>query len=159
ASTLETLSHGNRDGWAASMFTRDRAWHSQQYVGSSAAHELLTSTKVDAFAVIAQTHMRTLGEATRTRTPPFRRGRWVFAHGGAIDDLLFIKSRTSPERRERAGEAGGEMLFSFLLTRLDERDLTERHAPEQVDAAVIAATKELHGSVIGSSSFLLADGD
>src|SRR5262249_23163798 len=118
ASTLETLSHGNRDGWAASMFTRDRAWHSQQYVGSSAAHELLTSTKVDAFAVIAQTHMRTLGEATRTRTPPFRRGRWVFAHGGAIDDLLFIKSRTSPERREQAGEAGGEMLFSFLLTRL-----------------------------------------
>jgi hypothetical protein len=50
-------------------------------------------------------------------------------------------------------------LFAFLLTRLDERDLTERHAPDQLDEAVLGAVSELTRDLIGSTSFVLSDGE
>lgn len=87
----------------------------------------------------------------------FRVGRWLFAHDGTVDDLAFVRSRTSPTRlRACASDTTTEILFAFLLTRLDERGCTDELAGDTTDATVAAAACELARA--GSLSFVLTDG-
>jgi predicted glutamine amidotransferase len=93
-------------------------------------------------------------------TQPLRRGRWVFAHDGRIEDHAFLRERTSPSRRrECAGETDGEQLFAFLLSALDTNGLADGSATERTDAAVAAAVDAAIGSAIGSLTFVLSDGE
>jgi predicted glutamine amidotransferase len=156
---LARLSRAQLDGWGVSVFARDRTWSSQRFVGSAAGHGVFTSMTSDIIALVAQGQMRSVGDAALSRTPPFRRGRWVFAHTGAIEDVGFLRSRTSQERQRQCGALASEMLFAFLLSRLDASDLTERHAPELVDSAMASASRELGQGLLGSSTFVLSDGD
>jgi glutamine phosphoribosylpyrophosphate amidotransferase len=147
------------DAWGVAAYAVDRTWNSQRFVGSAAGHGVLASANASLIGLVAQGHMRTVGEAALARTPPFRRGRWVFAHTGPLEDIELVRSRASAERRRQCGSVDSELLFAFILTRLDERDLTERHAPDQLDKAMLESCAELNRDFIGSSSFVLSDGE
>ena len=58
-----------------------------------------------------------------SRTPiPFDKSGWVFAHNGTIEDLGWLSGELSPERlAARREQTDSEVLFAFLLTRLDEK--------------------------------------
>ncbi|HVH47065.1 MAG TPA: class II glutamine amidotransferase [Labilithrix sp.] len=101
--------------------------------------------------------MRTRRESVPpARASLCRRGRWVFAHDGTVEDRAYLLSRTSAFRA-CPGEPEADLLLAFLLTRLDESDLAESEASNAVDDVVRAAASEIVRR-IGSFSFLLCDG-
>jgi glutamine amidotransferase class II-like protein len=89
---------------------------------------------------------------------PFRRGPWVFAHEGKVDDPSRIRSELSPASIQQcADKPDGELLFAYVLGRLDERGLTEGAATEATDRLVAAAAVTL-ARRLGTLSFVLCDG-
>jgi hypothetical protein len=83
---------------------------------------------------------------------PLRRGRWVFAHDGTVDDRDYLRERVPPDRLPQwEGYADRELLFAFVLARLDR-------ARANIDAAVASMMTELLERRVLTSTFLLSDG-
>lgn len=141
------------DGWGAAVRETGGVW---------ALLEAEASERDRAFALVDRAPQGdTLIALARQRAAhgidaqPLRSGRWVFAHDGIVDDMSFLRDRTAPQRRSTREPSGGEQLFAFLLTRIDEAS----SSPDGVDAALVAATSELASRPMGSLTFLLSDGD
>lgn len=92
------------------------------------------------------------------QTPLCRRGRWVFAYDGTIEDPGYLRDHTSAERRASHDDSDGQRLLAFLLTRLDAAGVTDAPADDTTDAVVAVAAAEVAGR-IGSLSFVASDGE
>jgi glutamine phosphoribosylpyrophosphate amidotransferase len=93
--------------------------------------------------LVAHVRARTVGTVSAANTHPFQRDDWVFAHNGTVNDL-HLRSRTSLVRqREVEGETDSELLFAYLLTKLDECGLTRSSASFAIDETLARAVSEL----------------
>ena len=102
--------------------------------------------------LVAHVRQRTIGAVTVANTHPFKNGAWIFAHNGTISDVSFLYRNSSAVRLAQVvGDTDSELLFAFLLTRLDGG------MPQ--DRALLRAVTELSATRgVGTCNFVLSDG-
>jgi glutamine amidotransferase len=161
--SLSTLSHEHSDGWGVAVYGPRKGWVVEKSPIAASRDprfgELATTGEGD--VLIGHVRKRTVGEPTLANTHPFGCEGWVFAHNGTLRQLDYLRRRVSPRRRVCiAGETDSELLFAFLLSRLDEVGISERPTSSLTDRVLMFAVQELvtrHN--FGSLNFLLSNGD
>ncbi len=150
---LASLSLEHPDGWGVASVSRD-GWAVERGLDCAArsARWREVVQKAEAPLAIAHVRRRTVGPVALENTHPFRRGRFVFAHNGTIEDTASLVTTTRREHlAATAGDTDSERLFAFILSRIeDARD---------VQAGLAVAVRSL--SRLGrraSATFLLSDG-
>src|SRR5260370_27336249 len=161
--SLAALSREHPDGWGIAVFDAEVGkWRVDKGTARASEDERFHRLAVGARGELLVSHVRqkTIGETSLANTHPFERGRWVFAHNGTIKDVAWLRDQTSPERRaEVAGETDSELVFAWLLTRLDEAQVANRPASTETDRAIGAATRGLRARPAGGAfNFLLSAG-
>jgi len=161
--SLAALSREHRDGWGIAVFDAGRgAWNVDRGILCATEDERFHRLAVGSRGDLLVSHVRqkTVGETSLANTHPFERGRWVFAHNGTIKDVVWLRAQVSPERHaEVGGETDSELLFAWLLTRLDEAGVALEPASPRTDRALGDATRAARQRAdFGAFSFLLSDG-
>jgi predicted glutamine amidotransferase len=161
--SLAALSRDHRDGWGIAVFDAARgAWSIDRGVLCATEDERFHRLAVGSHGDLLVSHVRqkTVGETSLANTHPFERGRWVFAHNGTIKDVVWLRAQVSPERHaEVNGETDSELLFAWLLTKLDEAGVALEPASSRTDRALGEATRAARERTdFGAFSFLLSDG-
>jgi predicted glutamine amidotransferase len=160
--SLAFLSQEHRDGWGIGVFSEKEGWTIER--GTLCAHEDDEFHEVAAGSqgqlLIAHVRKRTVGPISLCNTHPFHEGRWVFAHNGTIQDIPWVRSHTPADRvQSLRGDTDSELLFAFLLSRLEETPIASE-APDDTDRALIAALHQLRAHpTLGACTFLLSDGE
>jgi len=160
--SLAALSREHRDGWGIAVFDRDSGWIIEKGVACAGEderfHRLAGGSRGDLF--LAHVRQKTVGETSLVNTHPFQRGSWVFAHNGTVKDVAWLRAHTAPERAaEIRGETDSELLFAWLLTRLDEAGVAHAPANQDTDRAIGKAARSARERPhFGAFSFLLSDG-
>jgi glutamine amidotransferase len=153
--SLATLSEKHPDGWGIAV--HEDGWHLEKQAccaqKDSRFHE--SALSAEGRVLVAHIRQKTVGPSSIHNTHPFRRGRWVFAHNGTVKDVAHLRRGISSARlAEVAGDTDSELLFAFILTRID--DMGEG----DLDAVVYDLAAELRARPdFGSFNFLLSDGD
>jgi glutamine amidotransferase len=164
---LATLSREHPDGWGIAIHDADDAaerW--RVHKGTDRAYEdrrfLDLAGRSRGHVLVAHVRQKTVGPTRIENTHPFARDGWIFAHNGTVKRTDVLRSATSPARlAEIAGDTDSELLFAFLLTRLDEAGLvhlTDAPARDAATALVERVAGELRAAQIGAFNFLLSDG-
>jgi predicted glutamine amidotransferase len=161
--SLAALSREHRDGWGIAVFDAELgAWSIDKGILCAGEDERFHRLAIGTHGNLLVSHIRqkTIGETSLVNTHPFRRGRWVFAHNGTIKDVDWIRDHVSPERQAGVeGETDSELLFAWLLTRLDEAGVALEPATARTDRAISKATRAARERPdFGAFSFLLSDG-
>jgi glutamine amidotransferase len=151
--SLSALSLEHRDGWGLA-WTAGGDWLLRKGTACAAECDDFRRAADGSRARLAIAHVRkrTVGATCLANTHPFRRGHWVLAHNGTVDDLAFVTARSSPERLgEIEGDTDSERLFAFLMTAIDDA--------RSADEGLARAVGELRAAPgVGAVSFLLSDG-
>lgn len=161
--SLALLSHQHPHGWGIAVYDSDTGWtllkHAARAADDARFHEMAAGSR--GTLLVAHVRQRTVGPVTVENTHPFRRGRWVFAHNGTIEDQDYLHAHASPERlAEIEGQTDSELFFAYLLTRLDRAGVTTEGASATTDAALLGAMREaLARPSFGACNFLLTDGE
>ena len=159
--SLWALSREHKDGWGIALRTSDD-WivHRSTECAAVCSRYGEVVDAVCAQVLVAHVRQKTVGETSLANTHPFRRGSFVFAHNGTVQDVAGLVARTSRERlAEIEGDTDSERLFAFLMTHVD-RACVAGSSALHIEAGVVAAVRELHSfDRIGSASFLLSCGD
>ncbi len=113
--------------------------------------------------LIAHVRQKTVGPTSIENTHPFVQSGWVFAHNGTLVDHASLRAAISPERLARIhGDTDSEILFAFLLTRLDQAGVSRLNggptARDEALRVIALATEELRERKAGAFNFLLSDG-
>ena len=110
--------------------------------------------------LVSHIRQKTIGDTSLANTHPFERGRWIFAHNGTVNDVAWLRANASAERlAEIAGETDSELLFAWMLTRLDEAGVTACAAGADTDRALGAIARAgRERPSFGAFNFLLSDG-
>jgi len=160
--SLAALSREHRDGWGLAVYDDGIGWRIDKGVACAGEDERFHRLAVGSHGWVLVSHIRqkTVGETSLVNTHPFARGRWVFAHNGTVNAVAWLRKHTSLERAsEVRGETDSELLFAWLLTRLDEAGVSHTAATPATDRAIgkaSRAARELAG--FGAFNFLLSDG-
>ena len=161
--SLASLSRAHPDGWGAAFYDgRERDWRIERRPLRAVADESFASMapRMHGAALVAHVRARTVGDSSPASPHPFRRGKWVFAHDGTIADVEQLRGLSSARRlRECTGNSDSELLFAYLLTRLDRARGTDQAATADLDAAVSDAVAEIIERRLGTATFLLSDGE
>jgi predicted glutamine amidotransferase len=161
--SMAALSREHRDGWGLAVFDDEaHGWCVEKGVVCASEdarfHQLAVGSRGE--LLISHIRRRTVGETSLVNTHPFECGRWVFAHNGTVNDVAWLERNASRQRlAEVCGETDSELLFAWLLTRLDEAGVTGAPASNATDRALgsaARAARELVG--FGAFNFLLSDG-
>ncbi|HEU4404867.1 MAG TPA: class II glutamine amidotransferase [Polyangiaceae bacterium] len=156
--SLAMLSAEHPHGWGLAVHRRETGWdvHKHAVRAGDCPHFRALAASARGEVLVAHIRKRTVGPVGRENTHPFRRGRWVFAHNGTIEDIGWFAARASAERlREVEGETDSERFFAFLLTALDEAGDDRA----RVDAALARRVDQaLAHPGLGAANFLLSDG-
>lgn len=159
--SLAVLSEEHRDGWGIAVHD-DSEWTLDKGVEcarhDTRFHERAIGSRGG--LMVAHIRQKTVGPTSILNTHPFHRGRWVFAHNGTVKDVEHLRSRSSARRlSEIRGDTDSELLFAFLLTRLDDARVTDAEPSERTDLVVRDAARELRvREGIGAFNFVLSDG-
>lgn len=162
--SLATLSEEHPHGWGVALHDGRCGWDVHRSVACAREDERFHALAAHARGRVLVAHIRkrTVGESSLANTHPFRRGRWVFAHNGTIEDTSHLARRTSSaRRREIEGETDSEQLFAHLLTVIDQAGATEgtaRAAAGAIEAALGEAARTITSGP-GAANFLLSDGE
>jgi len=161
--SLATLSREHRDGWGLAIFDEQAGgWRLDKGIACAGEDERFHRVAVGSRGEMLISHVRqkTVGETSLVNTHPFERGRWVFAHNGTVEDVGWLRTQVSRERlAEVRGETDSELLFAWLLTRLDEAGAAHTAASPDTDRAVGTAVRIARGrAAFGAFNFLLSDG-
>jgi predicted glutamine amidotransferase len=158
--SLAALSREHRDGWGLAVWADSSAWRIDK--GVACAHEderfhELAGERGE--LLVAHIRQRTVGCTSLENTHPFQSGRWVFAHNGTINDVEFLRANASAARKDGIrGQTDSELFFAFLLTRLDEAQLTDAEPAAETDAVLRKAIRDLRARPeLGAYNFLLSD--
>jgi glutamine amidotransferase len=160
---LATLSREHPDGWGIAIHDAER-WMLQK--GTERAgddrrfRELATASR--GHVLVAHVRQKTVGPTRLENTHPFERDGWVFAHNGTITRQDAVRARCSPRRlAEITGDTDSELLFAYILTRLEESGLLSLDSED----ARTGATRVLEGisaqlreERVGAFNYLLSDG-
>ncbi|MGO9837006.1 MAG: class II glutamine amidotransferase [Polyangiaceae bacterium] len=161
--SLAALSREHPDGWGIAVFDAGLgAWTIDKGLLCAGEDERFHRLAITCHGNVLVSHIRqkTVGETSLANTHPFRRGRWVFAHNGTLKDVSWLRAEVSAERRaEIEGETDSEVLFAWLLTRLDDAGVALEPASARTDRTLADATKAARGRPeTGALNFLLSDG-
>lgn len=176
--SLARLSHEHRDGWGIAAHgsfdsippPSERSPHEggwRVHKGTNPAGEcdrfLGIASRSAGTVLIAHVRQKTVGPTNIANTHPFVQSGWVFAHNGTLVDHASLRAGISPERLAQVrGDTDSEILFAFLLTRLDEAGLSHAGghstAREQALRVLAVATEDLRARSAGAFNFLLSDG-
>jgi predicted glutamine amidotransferase len=160
--SLAALSREHRDGWGIAVWGQDSGWHVEKGIACAGEDERFHSLAVGSRGHMLLSHIRqkTIGDTSLANTHPFERGRWVFAHNGTVNDVAWLRQQTATHRAAEArGETDSELLFAWLLTRLDDAGVAHVPATHETDRVIAAAARmarERPG--FGAFNFLLSDG-
>ncbi len=167
--SLARLSREHGDGWGLAVYKEERGWEVHKSVlaadGDAGFHDRAMKSRGQ--VLVSHVRKKTVGTSRIENTHPFVRDGWVLAHNGTIVDVEFLRARTSGERlAELVGETDSELLFAFILTRLDEAGVTKDEPGDRADAAIAGAVRECQqhagnaaeGNAFGTFNFLLAAG-
>jgi glutamine amidotransferase len=162
--SMAVLSREHPDGWGLAVYEAvgDLGWRLHKGINRASDdhefHRLAVGSRGE--LVIAHIRQRTVGVTSLENTHPFHLGRWVFAHNGTIKDIEFVRNRTSEARvRQVRGQTDSELFFAYLLTALDEAQLTDQPATGDTDRVISRAVKALRDRPgLGAINFLLSDG-
>ncbi len=163
--SMAHLSQEHRDGWGIAVYeSRDGgAWQVHHGV-ETAFHddryrELAGGARGE--VLIAHVRRRTVGPVTVENTHPFRAEPWIFAHNGTIEDLAFVRDGVSAQRRANLrGQTDSELFFAYLLSRLDDANLTGAPPSPATDALLASVMRDVRARPgAGAISFLLGTGD
>jgi len=176
--SLARLSREHPDGWGiaahggpgsipppSTRSPHDGPWRIHK--GTNPAGEcnrfLEIASRSSGTVLIAHVRQKTVGPTSIENTHPFVQSGWVFAHNGTLRDHASLRAQISPERLARVqGDTDSEILFAFLLTRLDHAGVSHvGGAPAARDEAlrvIAVATEELRERKAGAFNFLLSDG-
>jgi glutamine amidotransferase len=161
--SLAALSSEHPHGWGVGVYDTEQNWtlHKQPVRASECQYFYKASASIRGRLLLAHVRARTVGPATAVNTHPFRRERWVFAHNGTISNLDFLRAHTSPERLQQIeGETDSELFFSYLLTGLDEANVSGEPASVLTDQVLSQRMNEaLRQPTFGACNFLLSNGD
>lgn len=129
------------DGWGLGWFHDDEAYVVKT---ASAAFDCARFRRVSggltSHTSLADLRRATVGQLDHLNAHPFRHGRWLLAHDGAIivleSDLWeWLLDGVAPDRRPLiVGETDSELLFHRLLTLIEARggDPTERIGADEI---------------------------
>jgi glutamine amidotransferase len=161
--SLAALSREHRDGWGIAVFDAGLGtWTIDKGILCASEDERFHRLAIGSHGNLLVSHVRqkTVGDTSLANTHPFKRGRWVFAHNGTIKDVSWLRDHASPERRaEVEGETDSELLFAWLLTRLDEGGVALEPPSARTDRVLGEATKAARAQPeSGALNFLLSDG-
>jgi glutamine amidotransferase len=155
--SIAHLSEEHADGWGLAIHDRAaKEWKVHKGIERASKdarfHEVAVGSRGE--CLVAHIRKKTVGATSIANTHPFRRAGWIFAHNGTVNDQAHLRARSSAERlRDVEGETDSEVLFAFLLTRLDEA------GEDGFERALAAAVRELRARPgFGSFNFLLSDG-
>lgn len=114
--------------------------------------------------LIAHVRQKTVGPTCLENTHPFMQEGWVFAHNGTIQDQDYLRKGASPSRlAEVRGSTDSELLFAYLLTKLDVVGLSNIRssalARDEATRILAETTSDLRARKVGAFNFLLSDGD
>jgi predicted glutamine amidotransferase len=160
--SLAFLSREHRDGWGIGVYSQGGGWLLQR--GTDCAHEDDDFHEVAAGScgelLIAHVRKRTVGPVTLENTHPFEKSGWVFAHNGTIEDIEWVRSQVSLERlASLVGQTDSEILFAFLLSRLDEARIGSTGEGTATDVVLARALGDLYARPkLGACNFLLSNG-
>src|ERR1019366_2620186 len=161
--SLAALSREHRDGWGIAVFdATSGSWQVDKGVVCAGEDERFHRLAIGTRGQLLISHIRqkTIGDTALVNTHPFERGRWIFAHNGTVKDVAWLRENTSHARfAEIQGETDSELLFAWILSRLDDAAVTHSPAGADTDRAVGAlarAGRERPG--FGAFNFLLSDG-
>jgi predicted glutamine amidotransferase len=162
--SLSALSREHPHGWGVAIYDADDAsWRVHKEPVCADGDERFFDVAVTSrgHSLVAHVRKRTVGPVGMANTHPFRRGRWVFAHNGTIDDVTGLRRRVSAERlAEVTGDTDSEVFFAYLLSHLDATGAFERADREGVEAALARAIGEIESpALIGAANFLLSNGE
>lgn len=161
--SLANLSREHPHGWGIATYSDDGGWAIRKQAGCALEDEAFDEAACTSRGEVLLAHIRqkTVGPMTLANTHPFQRGRWMFAHNGTIEDIGYLESQISPERRaEVVGDTDSELFFAYLLTRLDAANLTDLRAGPLTDAAIARAMRDaLRRASFGACNFLLSNGE
>ena len=168
---LATLSEQHPDGWGIAIHNAahaaraaEESWDLQRGTAAACRDDRFAAlaAKSRGHVLVAHIRQKTVGPTRLENTHPFVRDGWVFAHNGTIKETDGLRAACSGRRlREICGETDSELLFAFVLTKLDERGLTrlanedDRAEATRFLGEVLA---ELRAANIGAFNFLLSDG-
>jgi glutamine amidotransferase len=162
--SLAVLGEEHPDGWGVAAFGEGR-WrvHKGTAPASRDAGFRRRAAELRGEVLVSHVRKRTVGETRLANTHPFRRGGWIFAHNGTIQDRAHLRAHVSPKRAaEIRGDTDSELFFAFLLTRLDEAGVdvrAQRPACERTNAVLSATMRDCRARPdFGSASFLLSNG-
>jgi predicted glutamine amidotransferase len=160
--SLAALSREHRDGWGIAVFDEQGGWRLDKGIACAGEDERFHRLAVGSRGEVLVSHVRqkTVGETSLVNTHPFERGRWVFAHNGTVKDVDWLREQTSPGRMaELRGETDSELLFAWLLTRLDQAGVAGSGASSATDLALGEAMRDARERPhFGAYNFLLSDG-
>ncbi len=161
--SLAALSREHRDGWGIAVYDAcAKTWQLDKGVACASEDERFHQLAIGSRGVLLVSHVRqkTIGCTSIANTHPFAQGRWIFAHNGTVNDVAFLRAQASPERiAEIAGETDSELLFAWVLTRLDEAGVSDAPANAATDRALGAIAREARERQnFGAFNFLLSDG-
>jgi predicted glutamine amidotransferase len=160
--SIAVLSGQHPDGWGIAVGRGNAAWtvrHGLLRAGDDRVfHSLSAGTLGD--VIVAHVRKRTRGTVTFENTHPFVAEPWVFTHNGTVEDVRYLETNSSAERRAQVrGETDSERLLAFLLTRLDDASVTNERQSSRIDRTLRRAVQELSRRAgIGTASFLLSNG-
>ncbi len=161
--SLSFLSSEHPHGWGLAVHRRGEGWRHHRHAVRAGDCPLFQRVAASAQGEVLVAHIRkrTVGPVGPLNTHPFRRGRWVFAHNGTIDDVGWLERETSSARAsEIEGETDSERFFAWVLTRLDEASVTEGAAVERVDEVLRRCVgRALDQPRLGAANFLLSCGE
>lgn len=153
ATSATTTSRRTRDPWRLHKGVA-------QACEDARFHEIAEGSR--GHVLIAHVRQKTVGPTRLENTHPFARDGWVFAHNGTLHNLAPLRDGSSAERlAEIAGDTDSELLFAYLLTRLDREGLLRLRSEPDRDAAsrlVEGVARELRALEVGAFNFLLSDG-
>lgn len=151
-----SLSEADFETWSAAVYSGESKWDLWTGRDPNGENGLSASLAHAPIGTALLAHVRT--RRSVVQTPLCRRGRWVFAYDGTVEDAAYLRAQTSAVRRASHDGSDGQRLLAFLLTHLDAKGLADSEATDAVDDAVAVAASELSYR-IGSLSFVLSDGD
>ncbi|MBX3259711.1 MAG: class II glutamine amidotransferase [Labilithrix sp.] len=176
--SLARLSREHPDGWGVAAHggpdsipppsersPHDGIW--RVHKGTNPAGEcdrfLEIASRSAGTVLIAHVRQKTVGPTSIANTHPFVQSGWVFAHNGTLVDHASLRAQTSSARLAQVrGDTDSEVLFAYLLTRLDEAGLARVGASASARAeatrVIALAAEELRARKAGAFNFLLSDG-
>jgi glutamine amidotransferase len=159
--SIAIQSREQRDGWGAAVYVDGASWlvAKRPVCAEDDAAFASAATATAGVVLVAHVRARTVGAVSAANTHPFQRDGWVFAHNGTVSDVGHLRSRTSLSRQgELEGETDSELLFAYLLSRLDECGLTHSSASFAIDETLGRAVGELTRLQAGITNFVLSNG-